>query len=306
MQLEDHIGDILRKALIFFEREQASLVTLSGLTPEQWQQLSEHGFIQDIPPQSLPWEKIGKFFRLDPQRLQAIAEGWLPPKLEPIPLGPVSGFHHIQTAGSTSFESDSLLNTVNSYLLANSSDRQAILFDPGWNATPTLEIIRRENLNLTHIFITHQHTDHIYALPDFLKNFSQAVLINFDYYKSAPLKPITLFQDRLTVTPLLTPGHSRDHLCFRLCGILPKQELMIIGDCLFSGSIGNPFYDKEKEKTSLMDIIFVGSSNTILCPGHGPLTTLKAELDHNPILSHPEWQQRIRNNNSLSNEYHSI
>ena len=121
MQLEDHIGDILRKALIFFEREQASLVTLSGLTPEQWQQLSEHGFIQDIPPQSLPWEKIGKFFRFDPQRLQAIAEGWLPPKLEPIPLGPVSGFHHIQTAGSTSFESDSLLNTVNSYLLANSS-----------------------------------------------------------------------------------------------------------------------------------------------------------------------------------------
>jgi glyoxylase-like metal-dependent hydrolase (beta-lactamase superfamily II) len=58
----------------------------------------------------------------------------------------------------------------------------------------------------------------------------------------------------------------------------------IVGDAIFAGSIGrgNQSWDLAKEK--VRGNIFSLPAETLICPGHGPLTTVEQEKSNNPFF----------------------
>ena len=81
---------------------------------------------------------------------------------------------------------------------------------------------------------------------------------------------------------LAVPGHSPAHLAYHADGCL------FSGDVLFAGSVGRtdlPGSDWETLLASIRSLVDAYPPETIVYPGHGPVTTLGAELARNPFLA---------------------
>jgi glyoxylase-like metal-dependent hydrolase (beta-lactamase superfamily II) len=86
----------------------------------------------------------------------------------------------------------------------------------------------------------------------------------------------------ITFKTLLVPGHSPAHLAYHADGSL------FSGDVLFAGSVGRtdlPFGDWETLVESIRMLAERFPPETVVYPGHGPETTLGAELARNPFLT---------------------
>jgi glyoxylase-like metal-dependent hydrolase (beta-lactamase superfamily II) len=81
---------------------------------------------------------------------------------------------------------------------------------------------------------------------------------------------------------LAVPGHSPAHLAYHADGCL------FSGDVLFAGSVGRtdfPGSDWDTLVASIRMLVDTLPPETVVHPGHGPTTTLGAELERNPFLS---------------------
>ena len=61
-------------------------------------------------------------------------------------------------------------------------------------------------------------------------------------------------------------------------------HVAIVGDALFAGSIGRGNQSWELARQKVREQIFSLPPDTLLCPGHGPLTTVAEEKAHNPFF----------------------
>jgi glyoxylase-like metal-dependent hydrolase (beta-lactamase superfamily II) len=80
-----------------------------------------------------------------------------------------------------------------------------------------------------------------------------------------------------------TPGHTEGSICI----YFPHEQKLIAGDTLFAGSIGRtdlPGGSFNKIITSLHDRVLTLPDETVVVPGHGPLTTIGEERQSNPFL----------------------
>ena len=67
----------------------------------------------------------------------------------------------------------------------------------------------------------------------------------------------------------------------------PAEKRLIAGDTLFAGSIGRtdlPGGSMEKIMQSLHGTVLALPDDTVVIPGHGPLTTIGEERENNPFL----------------------
>jgi glyoxylase-like metal-dependent hydrolase (beta-lactamase superfamily II) len=64
----------------------------------------------------------------------------------------------------------------------------------------------------------------------------------------------------------------------------------VVGDALFAGSMGGGMVSYEEALRTNRAGIFTLADETIVGPGHGPLTTVGEEKLHNPFF--PEYQER--------------
>jgi len=87
----------------------------------------------------------------------------------------------------------------------------------------------------------------------------------------------------LKIKALLTWGHSRGGMTFFVAGL--ARPVAIVGDSIFAGSMGggNVSY-KDAIKNNLEKILTL-PNETVICPGHGPLTTVGEEKQHNPFFA---------------------
>ena len=65
---------------------------------------------------------------------------------------------------------------------------------------------------------------------------------------------------------------------------LPRL-LAIVGDALFAGSMGGGLVSYDDALRNNREQILSLPDDTILCPGHGPLTTVGEEKRHNPFFT---------------------
>jgi hydroxyacylglutathione hydrolase len=193
---------------------------------------------------------------------------------------------------------------TNCYVVrAHDSAAEAVIVDPGADAARVLEELATLDARCTAILITHGHWDHLGAVADLAGATGAAVhmaeeerLLLEDLNSFTPpgidLRPYTpdvLLQGDETLElagiPFQTvrvPGHSPAHLAYYADGAL------FSGDVVFAGSVGRtdlPGADWDTLVESIRMLADRFSPDTVIYSGHGPKTTLGAELARNPFLA---------------------
>ena len=273
MNLEDHVGDIIRKARAMSSVSASAAAGAAGISETELSALEETGKITA----KINFSKLAPLMGLNPARLEAIASGWLPAQQD---LSQWREIRVFTTAGEGL--------TVNCYLVWDEVQREAALFDTGLDAKPILDTIAAEQLQLRHIFITHSHWDHVEALPKIREAWPKARVHSGS--KNAPVDQRNktaeiIHLGGLRVTHRETPGHAEDGVTY-IVGNWQEDapHVAIVGDTIFAGSMGkgNQSWDLARQK--VREQILSLPAETLLCPGHGPLTTVVEEKEHNPFF----------------------
>jgi hydroxyacylglutathione hydrolase len=273
MNLEDHLGDIIRKARAMSQVSAAAAAGAAGLSEAELAALEECGQAMHKPNLAALAHLVG----LHPGKLEAIANGWLPAETD---LSNWRELRCITTAAGGM--------AVNCYLVWDEVSREAALFDTGWEAGPVAELVAENQLQVRHLFITHGHEDHVAALGELRQQFPKVRLHSSS--RSVPVDQRNRSNDfihlgSLRITNRDTPGHAEDGTTY-IVGNWPEDapHVAIVGDALFAGSIGrgNQSWDLARQK--VRDQILALPPETLLCPGHGPLTTVAEEKAHNPFF----------------------
>ena len=149
MNLEDHLGDILRKARAMSEVSLAAAANTAGISEAELTALEASGKFSQRPNFAALAAALG----LNAKKLEAIAKGWQPAVKD------LSGWRELRVLASAS---EGL--AVNCYLVWDGVTREAALLDTGFDAPAIISLVAAEALTLRHIFLTHTHHDHIQAL----------------------------------------------------------------------------------------------------------------------------------------------
>ena len=273
MQLEDHLGDIIRKARKMSEISAPAAASAAGISESNLAALESTGNC----PVKVNFAGLAKMIGLHPEKLQSIANGWLP-KAQTI-----SWWQELRVVSSSA---EGL--TVNAYLVWDPATCDAALFDTGVEAVPVLACLGVDQLRLTHIFITHSHWDHVEALGAIRAAFPDAALHTGS--KNAPAQqrnqPGEIIRlGNLSIAHSETPGHAEDGVTYLINGWRnAAPPVAVVGDTIFAGSMGNGNEQWELARRKIRKEILSLPLETLLCPGHGPLTTVGEEREHNPFF----------------------
>jgi hydroxyacylglutathione hydrolase len=272
MNLEDHLGDVLRKARMMSQIPPATVAEAAGLSEAELSELEDAGKVGKRPN----FAELAKKLQLSASKLEGFAKGWLPAPKE------LSRWRELRM-----FTTDDGGMAVNCFLVWDEATREAALFDTGWNAKVILDTVARENLQLQHIFITHSHHDHIAALADLRTGAPKARV--HSSIKNAPLdqrnKPNECVQvGSLRVTHRDTPGHAEDGVTY-IVGNWPDDapHVALVGDAIFAGSMGGAPEHGAQAKKAVREQILSLPDDTLIGPGHGPLTSVHEEKANNPF-----------------------
>lgn len=174
----------------------------------------------------------------------------------------------------------------NTYIIANEKTNQAIIIDPGKLTEEIIKKIEENNLKLEAILITHNHGSHIHGLKTLLKIYTPEIYgadLEIARNKSSVITGDgTLKIAGLLVKYMNLPGHSSDSMVYQI------GNAIFTGDTISAGKLGstNSSYSKHLLKRNVEDKILSQQENTILFPGHGPPTTIAAEINfNNDIIS---------------------
>lgn len=123
------------------------------------------------------------------------------------------------------------------YIWILQKDDNAVIVDPG-RAEPVLNFIKKHNLIIDSILITHNHADHIDGLPDLY--FPTLKIYGPDYEHIQYVNVKCHENDELTILGepfqvFFTPGHSAGHIVFY------GDEKLFCGDVVFSAGCGRIF-----------------------------------------------------------------
>jgi glyoxylase-like metal-dependent hydrolase (beta-lactamase superfamily II) len=193
---------------------------------------------------------------------------------------------------------------MNSYVLTDTTTNECILIDPGAESQRIIQHIESRGINLNSIINTHCHIDHVAELAVVQNHFKVPFYIHeeekplldglseqgaFFAIETKGIPDIAGYLnegDQIEVGKLHgnvfhTPGHSPGSLSFCF------DKHMFVGDCIFMDSIGRTdLYkgDYDLLIDSIQTKILNLPTETVLYPGHGPVTTVGRERDHNPFL----------------------
>ncbi len=194
----------------------------------------------------------------------------------------------------------------NCSIIGDETTHEAMVIDPGDDIEDLLVIIRKHNLNVKQIVITHAHIDHVGGAMKLRALTGAPILLNQNDYDLLKMLDVqaawigmaapgkveidsslttgdTVSAGSHTAQILHTPGHTEGSICLYFA----PEKTLIAGDTLFAGSIGRtdlPGGSMQKIIRSLNDTVLALPDETTVVPGHGDLTTIGRERESNPFL----------------------
>lgn len=268
--LEDNFNDVINKAQRGLKISDADLARLAEVSAE------DLAAIKDGQPLDAVIRRVARHLKLSPDALEALTHKRWYPQLPDFP----KGFAMFNTPHEDM--------TVNSYLIWDARARVAAAFDTGATSEAALDLIRAEGLTLRYVFITHTHDDHIADLARLAGEAKAEVW-------ASELEPVShpgakTFKENahfhvgsLAIKTLFTFGHSPGMTTFFVTGL--SWPLAVVGDSVFASSMGgSPTHFADQYRNN-REKIFTLPRDTVLACGHGPLTTLSQEKQHNPFFA---------------------
>ena len=191
---------------------------------------------------------------------------------------------------------------TNCYIITKND--KSIIIDPGHNDERLMDYIRKENLNIEKILLTHGHFDHI-AGTDMVRDATGAkvyiheldneMLSNPNKNGSALMMGMGIkireadefvydgekidFEGS-EIEVIFTPGHSKGGVCYKI----DDAGVIFCGDTLFLRSIGRTdLYGGSIEvlESSIRNKIYTLDKNYTLLSGHGDPTDIEGEKKYN-------------------------
>lgn len=208
-------------------------------------------------------------------------------KWEQVPLGPLQ---------------------TNCYLVSDDK-RNGLIIDPGEEGNKLIQLIEKRRIQPQAILLTHAHFDHIgavdlvrekYQIPVYIHkkeanwltdpslNGSQSFMLP-QPIKASPADVVIEKEGEMTIgsfvfTILETPGHSPGSVSYSFV----SERILLSGDVLFQGSVGRTDLfggNHAQLMKSIHDKLLVLPEDTLVLSGHGPVTSIEAEMDSNPFLN---------------------
>jgi len=203
----------------------------------------------------------------------------------------------------------------NCSIIGDPVTREALVIDPGDEVTRILDLLGRHRLTVKAIVSTHAHIDHVGGLAKLHQFTGAPVLMHRDdlpLYQAMDVQAAFLgvpTPDLTEVDQLLKEGdalrwgafearviHTPGHTPGSVCLYLPKDAgavtiaspQLFAGDTLFAGSIGRTDLwggSMDDIMDSLRSKVMELPDETIVYPGHGPVTNIGQERHSNPFLT---------------------
>ncbi|KAF0109374.1 MAG: hypothetical protein FD147_2300 [Chloroflexi bacterium] len=195
----------------------------------------------------------------------------------------------------------------NACILYDEVATKALIIDPSFESQPLLDFIDQNNLTVESILITHGHFDHFAGVSHICASLPNKPTIglhraDLDLWRAGggskefqilidlPDEPDIYLEEQQRISlgtshieVRTAPGHSSGSVIF----YIPDLNTALCGDVIFYHGVGRTDLPGGSYSTLMSSIkkqIFTLPPDTRLIPGHGPETTVKEEMDHNPYL----------------------
>ncbi len=190
----------------------------------------------------------------------------------------------------------------NCYVLSLNKRNDCVIVDPGINPSEVVAAIKDSGKTPVAILVTHGHFDHIWGVPAIKEIWNDVPIYigkrdrsklanpqeNLSFGFGTPFKTLepaigvsdgnVIETAGFTFKVLEVPGHSCGHVVYLL--ETDERSVAFCGDVIFANGIGRSDFPDGDYSTLIRNIrekIFLLPDETLLCSGHGPLTTVAAE-----------------------------
>ena len=196
----------------------------------------------------------------------------------------------------------------NCSLIWDESTRQAAIIDPGGDLDHVLAQIKRLDLNLEQIWLTHAHIDHAGGTGELARRAGLPIIgphpgdqfwidalpqqsVMFGFPRAEAFTPTrwlhegdTVCLGGYTLQVRHCPGHTPGHVVF----YSPDLNRAFVGDVLFAGSIGRTDFPQgnfDQLIDSIRTKLWPLGDDTVFIPGHGPESSFGRERRSNPFVA---------------------
>ncbi len=182
------------------------------------------------------------------------------------------------------------IGVANAYVVAETGSNRGVLFDSG-AGLDALELAWPPAVSrVDAVFLTHVEAEHTGGLCEVIRRFG----ILGAYIPRGAVAPCgsalgegeIRTVGRLQITAFTTPGHAAAHNCYYIRLLDPRatRGVLVSGDLVFAGSAGGGYFCHRQLQENVRRVLEAVPAETVVAPGHGPMTTAGNELRFNPFL----------------------
>jgi len=272
MWLEDEAGDIIGKARRGLGLDLQTVALRAGIEARDLARIESC----ELSPSPDAARRLAEALRLNPDALCRIAAGSYRPRTDPPERWGCIRRIESRYGGMS----------VNAYMIWDDTSLHAAVFDTGTDFNAIRKAVDENGLTLRFVCLTHTHGDHTAVLEQVRSSFSPVVLCS-------PAEPVpggqavregdVVEMESLSIAVLETDGHSPGGLTFHVTGFRGAPGAAATGDALFAGSVGGARVSYDRLLANVRGKILTLPDDTLLLPGHGPMTTVALEKANNPF-----------------------